>query len=171
MDTEDPGRLVGDHGGIAVHASERLILCGVQSCITTTDSRIPPFCPPSHLFAPSPLSNYLQLQPDGDIALCLTQQDLIHPRPAPLRNLQQLLREVAHKEPRNRLLRTVHQNPEPTVRDREAVLRGRFAPFSSRMQQDGGVEVRQRPGGRLYGQGDGWPAAVVHVPAAAYVEV
>ena len=134
-------------------------------------SRPLPFFPTSHPFAHSPLSNHTQLHPDGDIALCLTQHDLIQPRPAPLRNLQQLLREVAHKKPRNRLLRTVHQNPEPTVGDREAVPRGGFAPISPRLQQDGDVEVRQRPGGRLYGQGDRWPAAVVHVPAAAYVEV
>lgn len=80
----------------------------------------------------------------------MTQHNLIDARPTALRDLQQLLREIPHKEPRDRFLRTMHQDPDAAIREHEAVLGRRFGPFAAGLDEDGSVEVREGPGGRFY---------------------
>ena len=89
------------------------------------------------------------MNPNTNITLSLTQQDLIYPRPTRLGDLQQFLREIAHEEPGDRFLRTVHLDPDAAIREREAVLGGRFGPFAAGIEEDGGVELREGPSGRF----------------------
>lgn len=176
IDAEDPGRMTrpkqnktsSSNITINRHAANNLYLQEVLSEVLymtiITNTHILP-----HL--PSPLSNNTQLDHNGNITLSLTQQNLINPRPPRFGNLQQLLREIAHKEPRYRFLRTVHQDPDAAICEGEAVLGRRFGPFAAGLDEDGGVQVCEGPGGRLDGECYGGPGTVVHIPAAAYIEV
>lgn len=86
---------------------------------------------------------------DTSIALRLTEQKHIHPRPSGVRELQQPLGEIAHKEPRDRSLRTLHHDLDPSEREGEGVLGRHFSPFAAGLGGNGSVEVRERPGGRF----------------------
>ena len=89
------------------------------------------------------------MHPDTDICPCLTEHDLIHPSPPSVCDSQQILRKVPHKEPRNRFLRTVHQNPDATKCERYTVLGSEFGEFAAGLDEQGGIEVREGPGGRF----------------------
>ena len=101
-------------------------------------------CPPASLLT---LRNQTQLHSNTNVGLRLTQHDLIHPCPSALRHPQQLLREVLHEEPGDRLLRTVHEDLDAAVTEPEAVLGGQFGPSAPGLDEDGSVEVDEGPGG------------------------
>ena len=101
---------------------------------------------------PSPpfsLSNNSQIHRNANIHLRLTEHKLIDPRPPAVRNMQQFLRKIAHKEPRDRLLRTVHHDADPAVCERQAVSGRDSSPLAAGLDQHGGVEVREGPGSRF----------------------
>lgn len=163
MKPEDPGRM----GQPELHEKNFHILHQQQyhqpACNEQAKSSMYTFLlldiPSTHHPHPSPL-----LPPPNNLLANHTQPHLIltsstppdsaepdtppSVHPPTLRDPQQPLREIPHKQPRNRPLRAVPQQPHPAVCQRDAVLRRGGGPIcpalASRIR---GVQVRQGPGG------------------------
>lgn len=58
------------------------------------------------------------MHPNSNLSLRVTQHDLVQARPPTTRNVEQPFCEVSYNDPWNRLLWTMHYNPDAAIYER-----------------------------------------------------